>query len=90
MEIITNRQPRPLLASYELPPDILSGEFDYIGDDTGPRFFQYRGSWHDANEFTVAGASPGWHGVQPDSYFSGLLLRYCDDFERVIVGRYTT
>ena len=90
MEVITNRQPRPLLASYELPRDILSREFDYIGDDMSPRFFQYRGSWHDAHEFTVTGAPTGWHAIQPDSYFSGLLLRYCNGFEHVIIGRYST
>ena len=27
-----------------------------------------------------------WDGYQSDSMFSGIVLRYCDDYERVIVG----
>jgi hypothetical protein len=28
-----------------------------------------------------------WHGIQSDSYFSGVLFKLCDD-DTVIVGRY--
>ena len=27
-----------------------------------------------------------WDGYQSDSYFSGIAVRYCEDYERVIVG----
>jgi hypothetical protein len=29
-----------------------------------------------------------WQGYQPISYFSGLVLRYTEDCEQVIVGTY--
>ena len=28
-----------------------------------------------------------WHGIQTDSYFSGVVVRYSDDFDTVTVGR---
>jgi len=27
-----------------------------------------------------------WHGYQSDSMFSGIVVRYCEDYERVVVG----
>src|SRR5690606_15213267 len=29
-----------------------------------------------------------WSGVQSETYFSGVLVKYTSDFESVIVGRY--
>lgn len=69
-----------------------------------PRFVRYRGEAYDTHEFVairprsqavgfqhgVDEDSPllGWHGIQTDSYFSGTLVRYMEDYERVVVGRY--
>ena len=42
---------------------------------------------------TVDDGSPllAWHGIQTDSYFSGVLVRYTDNtHEAVIVGRVTS
>ena len=49
----TNHVPRELMAGYELPGGVLEREFDYLDTDEAcsPRFFQYRGSWHDSYEF---------------------------------------
>ena len=33
-----------------------------------------------------AGELSKWDGIQTDSFFSGIVIRYCDDFERVVVG----
>jgi hypothetical protein len=30
----------------------------------------------------------GWDGYRSDSYFSGIVVRYVDDGERVIAGLY--
>ena len=30
----------------------------------------------------------GWDGVLTDTFFSGILVRYVEDFERVIVARF--
>ena len=27
-----------------------------------------------------------WHGIQTDSFFSGVVIRYTEDFEQIVVG----
>ena len=59
-----------------------------------PRFFHYRGWWYDVNEFQslhnrfhcqVARDDPmhAWQGYQSDSFFSGILVRYDEQCERI-------
>ena len=47
--LTTNNQPRPLAALCSLP-DKARAAFDYVGPDDAytPRFFFYRGEWHDS------------------------------------------
>jgi hypothetical protein len=73
-----------------------------------PRFFRYRGAWYDSHEFVrivprarqvdfehgVSEGSPllQWGGIQTDSFFSGVVIRYekdggdYGDWDRVQVG----
>ena len=74
--------------------------FDYVeyADQASPRFVRYKRAWYDLHEFMRLSAafSPAqdrtgmdaWHGAQGDSYFSGTLCRYDEDFERVQMGTY--
>lgn len=99
LKITTNHVPRDIVDASELNMDERS-DFDYIdwdGIDAGTdsaSFVRYRGELHDLSEFEVWDnpASPtrmGWDGVRPDSYFSGLVVRYADDqCETVVIGRY--
>lgn len=99
LTIKTNNQPRELLARFELPAKAQE-DFDYMTDDDAcsPRIVKYRGQYYDVNEFTrtphdeVArqnlNSLANWDGYQSDSYFSGIVLRYVDDCERVVVGTY--
>ena len=97
MKIVTNNVPRDLLSAHELDPALREKEFDYISEgewfeDCHNRFFQYKGVWYDVNEFSVNTTHPQlpldkWDGIQTDSFFSGIVIKYCDDFEGVIVGR---
>jgi len=96
MQIKTNNVPRDVIDAYELTADERA-EFDYLnwpaierGEDSAS-FFRYRGELYDLGEFLVWDnpASPtrgAWDGFRSDSYFSGLAVRYVDDFERVIVA----
>ncbi len=96
LRIITNNVPRDVLEAYELPV-AARAEFDYLdwpaieaGEDSAS-FFRYRGEFYDLSEFSRWDnpASPtrlGWDGFRSDSFFSGLVVRFCDDFERVVVG----
>lgn len=97
MKIITNNHVRPLIYGYELTEEERR-EFDYIDSEEfeSHGFFRYRGVIYDTGEFMVV-AKPmclhwpefeQWQGYQSDSFFSGILIRYCDNFESVVVATY--
>lgn len=59
------------------------GEFSLImpGD--------YKGALHPITLRDTENNFVGWNGYQSDSYFSGLVIKYTDDYcESVIIGRY--
>lgn len=94
--ITTNNKPRRLLDWCDLTTKEWA-EFDYLGnpyDDTDRRFFRYMGCVYDTHEFSTCSSvgAPndflGYHGYQSDSYFSGVLIRYTNGYEDVIVARY--
>jgi hypothetical protein len=96
LTVTTNHVPRDVLEGYELTT-AERADFDYIdwqavadGVDSA-HFVRYRGKLHDLGQFVAWDnpASPtrdGWDGFRPDSFYSGLVIRYVDDFERVVVG----
>jgi hypothetical protein len=94
MKIITNNRPRPMACFADLPAKV-QADFDYVmlADHYSPRFVQYKGEWYDVYDSQSItrelGFSQfaGWHGIQSDSFFSGVLFKLCDD-DTVIVGRY--
>lgn len=96
MNIKTNHKYRDLLSYWESNPKELK-DFSYIEnmeEEGVNRFFRYRGSVYDANEFMrvpdsmhwQGGELIEWHGYQSDSCFSGILIRYSGDHEAVKVG----
>ncbi len=102
--IRTNNVPRDIIDGWELTPaereefDFLDWEAIEQGRDSAS-FFRYRGELYylgnflrtDFNGFTDAGPPlRAWDGYESDSFFSGTLVRYADDGERVVVGRYYT
>lgn len=101
--IVTNWHARDVIDAWQLS-ESERAEFDYLnwraieaGEDSAT-FFRYRGELYDLGEFftTSPGAwnfglpdeFKGWSGYRSDSFFSGMLVRYVDEFERVIVARY--
>jgi hypothetical protein len=99
LRIITNRIPREVLDSFELTTAERE-EFDYLdwaaldaGEDSAS-FIRYHGSTYDLGEFQTTSGMPEfsplrqWDGYLSDSFFSGLVVKFVDDCERVIVGRY--
>jgi hypothetical protein len=98
--IITNGVPRDILDAWELSPEERA-DFDYLdwdaierGEDSAS-FFRYKGETYDLGDIPAVDRRPGietafegWDGVASDSFFSGILVRYVDEFERVIVGRF--
>ena len=95
--IITNNHYRDLIYGYELS-EKERAYFDYIDDIDSHSFFKYRGAVYDPSEFMrtpqnepaqqeLNGLS-AWHGYQSDSFFSGIVIKYSEDFESVKVGLY--
>lgn len=100
MKIITNNHERQLIYGYELT-ESERADFDYLDDIDTHNFFRYQGFIYDPSEFMAVptGCTPdlgqkdepifqNWHGYQSDSYFSGILIRYSEDQESVVVGTY--
>ena len=95
--ITSNYNERQFLYGYELTEEELA-EFDYIPDEqlSYHNFIKYRGQIIDPNEFTAIDtgrdALPDgfnhWHGYQPDTFFSGLLIRYCEDTDYYQIASY--
>ena len=94
--IKTNGHARELKSYAELPAGVAAREFDYVGELTeaddaayDSRFFEYRGSWYDTQEFqrvpSDASSFEGWDGVQTESYFSAVLIRYPFEWDGMTV-----
>lgn len=95
MKITTNSVPRDVIYGFEMT-DAQRAEFDYLDDINSASFFAYKGQIYDLGEFMRIDSdrepclSPlaGWDGYSCDSFFSGTVVRYVDNRERVIVGTY--
>lgn len=87
IKIMTNNTPRQLVYGYELT-DKQKQDFDYIEDIDSHDFVIYKGNVLDLSEFmridTIEHFN-GWHGYSSDSFFSGTLVKYCDN-DSVIMG----
>ena len=98
MTVKTNNVPRDIIDAWELTLRERE-EFDYLdwekieaGEDSAS-FFRYRGELYDLGEFERwdnpnSPTRAGWDGFTADTYFSGIVVRYVDECERVVVGTY--
>lgn len=101
VQVVTNNVPRPVIDAWQLTTKERA-EFDYLdweaieqGSDSAS-FFRYRGQLYDLGEFSAdygitkdAGLPAHlttWDGYRSDSFFSGVVIRYSEDFEYVTVG----
>lgn len=93
VRIVTNNVPRDLLMWEELTEEERK-EFDWIKnpEDTGLDFFRYRDWTYSTQDFMrISEHAPftgKWDGYSSDSFFSGVLIRYVQDNERVVVATY--
>jgi hypothetical protein len=91
-KIKTNNVPRDLVYGYELSEKERK-DFDYIDAEhfDGHSFMRYKGELYDLSDFMRTTKGMGlldWDGYASDSHFSGIVIKYVDNFERVIVGTY--
>ena len=76
---------------------------DMIADLCSMQFVKFRGVWYDVNDFITTSPGPWnhglpeefkeWDGYASDSFFSGTLLKYVRDddrmdFDRVVMATY--
>jgi len=97
MEIFTNNIPRPILEAYELS-EAERKEFDFLDWDAieagtdSASFFRYKRTVHYLGDFTTTSGLDGkldlWDGYHNDTFFSGTLVKYTNDPDYIIVGRY--
>ena len=104
MNITTNNKMRPILYWHDLTA-VEQNEFDWVTGDiqNSVRFVRYKGDVYPLEEFMPLRTKStdlangldrepelaNWQCSRSDSYFSGLLIRYDEDGENVVVGRYT-
>ncbi len=102
MNIVTNNQPRQPMSGLMMELFVgvkqaakIRKEFDWLSDEDfeDESFVTYKGCTYAVSEFVrveneAAGDFAGWHGYHSDSYFSGVLIRFCDDSSDVIMGRF--
>ena len=74
----------------------LREQFDYLTEDEfdSAEFFKYRGQWYHVGDFIKISSNQmssfdyrKWDGYYPDTYSSGILMKYCYN-GTVIVGNY--
>ena len=101
MQIITNNIPRAIIYGFELT-EKERAEFDYYESDEldSATFFRYKRNVYDLGEFSRVPDCANqatedefiefrkWDGYQSDSFFSGIVVKYVDSLEGVIVGWY--
>lgn len=95
----TNNQPRELLylSDFNIKDQAtIRNQYDWMEPDDlecNFGFFKYHGHIYHLQDFMRApddatGDLAAWDGYASDSYFSGVVVRLCDDNESVIVGTY--
>ena len=90
MDIKSSGREYPILSSFELTKKELK-EFDYIEDLECASFVRYKRWVYDLGDIMIAPPALeqlGWHGAAADSAFSGVLFKYTDDNEALIMGTY--
>jgi len=70
-------------------------QFDYYNDEEFEQaeFVNYKGHWYDMAEFMRVNENfpppmNDWDGYSSDSYFSGVVVKFSDDYESVKMGTY--
>ena len=102
LEIRSNYHARPLIYGYELTENEKK-EFDYMENVDEGLFFRFKNQLYDIGEIIRIDENTPfpdfWQGYASDSFFSGILVRLCDDTDAdrlslscasdcVIIGQY--
>lgn len=97
MKIITNNISRPILYGFDLTEKEQT-EFDFLdwsedGDGHYNHFFRYKRSVYYLGDFMRLNEYhpfSDWFGYYGETFFSGVLVKFANDGEGVIVASYFT
>lgn len=99
MIVKTNNVPRDILEGWETTPEERE-ELDYIDwpaverGEASVSLFRFKDQVYDLGEFDTTSRLPEfnplrrWDGYSSDSFFSGVVVRYTEDHERIVVGTF--
>jgi len=92
--ITTNYHWHDFIYGFELS-DKEKEQFDYIDSEDTRYFIRYRDMVYDLNEFSPIANYPGtpkqfdgWNNYLPDSFFSGILIKFSEDYEQYRIATY--
>jgi hypothetical protein len=99
MNIRTNNVPRQLLYLCDFnatDQDKIRKQYDWMESEDleyNFGFFKYRNCYYHLQDFMRASSDAtgdlcAWDGYSSDSFFSGVVIKLCDDNESVVVGTY--
>ncbi len=85
--IKTNGKKYPLLSFYDLPKK-QKDWFDWANDSE--LFFKYKNHYYALSEFMKCEHEQfkNWNGYKSESFFSGVLFKFTDDTDYIIVASY--
>lgn len=68
-------------------------QFDYLSEEefNQQSFIKYKGYWYDLGEFMRVDSQSElckWQGYRSDSISTGIVVRYVEDNERIVMGTY--
>lgn len=91
LQIISNNQPRFIISGFDLPKSAQK-DFDYLGEELEESFFvKYLDQYYYMGDFLKIDHTEdfkNWDGYISDTFFSGILIKFCEDGDFVIMGHY--
>lgn len=92
MEVISNGVARDMIPFYALPLKVQGQVSQNYENAEHFDWVQYKGEWYCMEDFMRVPRDGTllleWDGYLNDTYFSGVLVKFVDNGERVIFGRY--
>ena len=92
LQIITDGKWKHLKYGYEVPKKVLD-ECDWLSEEEKTDgWIMYRKRWYHIKEFgMITPQSPlptDWDGYLGDSFFSGIIIKFSEEFETYKIGTY--
>jgi hypothetical protein len=93
-KVYSNHHLRSFLTDVDVPQETLDW-YDHLSEeDKSYGWIHYRNHWYHVSDFMrILPSKPDWmhkwHGYNPDSFFSGVVIKFIDDIDGdYIIGTY--